>query len=211
MIIISSNEASQKPELFDKLVENFKVSVKPIEVGDFIVGDVLIELKTPMDFKASIIDKRLWKQLNNMKEQTAYKPLIVILTSDFWRDICKSGYVNKYTYSSIEGAKRSIVDSYNIPLIEVDEVEFIDLLKGFEKHQRRSGEYVFPKKRMETLEERKIEAISCAEGVSSGKARLVLEQFKTLRSVASASVDDLKSIKGIGDKIAQNIYDMFNG
>ena len=210
MIIVSSNEASQKPALFDGLVERFKVSVRPIEVGDFIVGSMLIELKTPTDFKASIVDKRLWIQMMNMKEQETYNPLIVILTSDFWRDICKAGYVNSYTYSSLEGAKRAVVDNYGIPLLEVDEVEFFDLLKGFEKRKSGTGEYILPRKIATTIEQRKIESLSRAEGVSGKKAKAILDKFETLRAVSNASVGELSSIKGIGEKIAKNVCNMFN-
>jgi len=50
-----------------------------------------------------------------------------------------------------------------------------------------------------------------AEGlVGPVLARRLLEKFKTLRNIANASVYELMSVEGIGEKRAQEIYAIFN-
>ena len=48
--------------------------VKRLDIGDYIIGDLLIERKTPADFFNSLFDRRLWTQLQNLKDAKGYIP-----------------------------------------------------------------------------------------------------------------------------------------
>lgn len=48
------------------------------------------------------------------------------------------------------------------------------------------------------------------KGVGPTTRRIILEKYKTLQNVKSATLDDLESTKGISKSVAKNIYDTFH-
>ena len=48
--------------------ENFNIEFKELKIGDYIVKDTIIERKTIPDFISSIINGRLLKQLEDLKQ-----------------------------------------------------------------------------------------------------------------------------------------------
>ena len=56
--------------LIEYLREELEVEVKKLKVGDFIISkDVVVERKTVDDFVNSLIDRRLFKQADNMQKE----------------------------------------------------------------------------------------------------------------------------------------------
>ena len=45
---------------------NVPIKNQRIEVGDYVIGKVCFEVKSSTDFLASVINKRIWTQLDNM-------------------------------------------------------------------------------------------------------------------------------------------------
>ena len=65
------------------------VKVRPMAVGDYQVSDdVAIERKTAKDFVDSIMDKRLFKQATELREEFK-NPLIILEGDDFY-----NGFIN---------------------------------------------------------------------------------------------------------------------
>lgn len=54
-----------------------------------------------------------------------------------------------------------------------------------------------------------VSKLDSIEGVGRLKKRALLERFKTVEKISTASVDELKSVEGIGESLAQTIYDYF--
>ena len=48
------------------------------------------------------------------------------------------------------------------------------------------------------------------QGIGSQRKRALLNHFGSARAVESASLDDLKSVEGIEDNIANKIYNYFH-
>ena len=44
------------------------IQFETLEIGDYLIKDTIIERKTFKDFQSSIIDKRLYNQIENMKK-----------------------------------------------------------------------------------------------------------------------------------------------
>lgn len=53
-------------------------------------------------------------------------------------------------------------------------------------------------------------ALTRIEGIGDKKARLLLTKYKTISAIKKATVSDLCTVKGINEKVAQNILDYFN-
>ena len=67
-LIIDSRENSKLAKLIENKankmgIENEK---KWLEVGDYIIGTVCFEAKSAVDFLQSVLNKRLWTQVDNM-------------------------------------------------------------------------------------------------------------------------------------------------
>ena len=60
------------------------------------------------------------------------------------------------------------------------------------------------RKRMKKLE------LTSVKGVGEAKAKAIYEKFKTIDNLKNATIEDLSSVKGINDKVAQNILDFLN-
>ena len=75
MLVIDSREkkGSKLVELVESEALKMKVPYekKWIEIGDYVYDDVCFEAKSAHDFLASVMNKRLWTQLDNMDR--AYK------------------------------------------------------------------------------------------------------------------------------------------
>ena len=72
-IIIDIHEKnSLVPSELSKL--NIKYKFEPLKVADYIIGETAIERKTIADLKSSIINKRIFSQLEEIKQ--CPKPLL---------------------------------------------------------------------------------------------------------------------------------------
>jgi len=67
-LIIDSRENSQ---LYDYVeLESHRLMIPTektwLEIGDYVYGDICFEAKSSFDFLQSVINKRLWNQIDNM-------------------------------------------------------------------------------------------------------------------------------------------------
>jgi len=67
MIIVDKREKNSLV-ISELIRRKIPIEIKQLEIGDYIIGDTIIERKTKSDFISSIINKRLLEQLNNMKQ-----------------------------------------------------------------------------------------------------------------------------------------------
>ena len=66
------------------LADKAKVEFKVLEVGDYIISDrVAVERKTAEDFVNSIVDKRLFMQLKDLRKYQ--KPILIVEGREFSR------------------------------------------------------------------------------------------------------------------------------
>ncbi|RLF43857.1 MAG: hypothetical protein DRN17_05555 [Thermoplasmata archaeon] len=208
MIIADTREPK---EIIKRLrSRGIEVQCKQLPVGDYLLPDgIAIERKSE-DFIQSVLNGRIWHQLSNLKEYE--HPILIIDDSDKWKTLyfCDS----KYAHKSYFGAITTIIYRFNIPVIIVsgtDEfVETVALLYNKAIAEAFSSKPTIVQRRAATLEERKENMLACIEGMSIKRARTLLDEFGTIRNIANASVDDIKTVKGFGKKLAENIWRIFN-
>ena len=78
-LIIDSREKSDFSNEVIRKANRINVLNKKewLEVGDYVIGDACFEAKSAQDFLQSIMNKRIWTQLDNMDR--CYKTNIVII------------------------------------------------------------------------------------------------------------------------------------
>ncbi|XRO77567.1 DEAD/DEAH box helicase [Methanocaldococcus sp. 10A] len=185
-----------------KLLHNYAdVELKTLEVGDYVLSDrVVVERKTADDFVNSIIDKRLFNQLKNLKK--VEKPLLIIEGENF----------SRLHENAIKGAILSIIFDFGIPIIFTKNAEeTADLLiKIAEKEQIKEKRAVMVRygKTTMSLKEQQKFIVESLPDVGGALAERLLKHFKTVENVFTAKEEELMKVEGVGKERAKKIRDV---
>ena len=177
------------------------VEVKQLDIGDFVVSsDIVIERKTIDDFVKSIYDGRLFKQLVNMASKY---PKQVLVVQGEKKDL--SGISEPAFY----GALASIVSDFKVPVFfgasEREVIEIIYHIARREQIEKKRGTKIREGRKPATLADKQRYIASGIPGVDAVLADRLLSKLSTLERLFSASEDELRSVEGIGDVMAQRI------
>lgn len=177
------------------------VSVKTMAVGDYQVSDdVAIERKTAKDFVDSIVDKRLFKQATELREEFK-KPIIILEGDDLY-----SGFINP---NAIRGSIASIALDFGISIIPTrnaqDTAAMIKRIAVREQKGEKSPIAVRTERKPTSMWEQQIYIIESLPNIGPVNAKKLLEHFGTVSNVINASASELQEVEGIGKKTAENI------
>jgi len=198
-------------ELMKKGIE---VEEKQLVVGDFVLqGEGLegrletigIEKKTQHDFINSIIDKRIIRQLIELKENFNI-PLLII-----------EGRENIYSLrnfhpNAIRGMLAAIAIDYQIPIIYSknyrDTASLIQVIMNrLKKPRRHLG--LLRKRKPLTLKEQQELLVESLPGIGPTLSKNLLLEFKTVKNLVNAGESRLKKVEKIGPKKAELIRRVF--
>jgi ERCC4-type nuclease len=186
------------------------VKVEQLEVGDYIVGDVVIERKEGADFIQSIRDKRIWNQAKNLSQ--AKYPIIVIIDENIWKSMYFSN--SNWIHKGFFGALTKLTTSFGITVLMFQsDDDFLRYLKTLDAQQNKEGTGVRPQeltRKAVTFDIRQEDCLSTAKGISVKTSKKILKHFGSVRKVANASIEQLCKIEGISIKKSQEIYKLFN-
>ncbi len=179
-----------------------KISGESLEIGDYVASEeVAIERKESNDFIQSLIDGRLFSQLNALR--TTYRRPVLIIEGE---QLIGLRAVNP---ASIYGALASIAIRIQVPIIWTRNSEetanvlyriaHMEQVESSKPLRTRSGDAKGSD--AEALEY----ILSGFPGVDTVTSRAILSEFGTLESIFSAEFKDLQKVKGVGPKIAGRI------
>ncbi len=170
--------------------EGFEIDWKQLPVADYLINGVAIERKSVADLKSSIINKRIFQQLMELK-QYAQSFLIVegIIEEDLY-----SGGVHE---NAFRGFLLSVVLDYRTPVIfthdEKDSARYISVLAR-RKEKGESG--IRASKIFLTREEQMQFILEGFPNVGAVKAKKLIEKFGSLKKIFNASEEELRDILG---------------
>jgi Fanconi anemia group M protein len=185
-----------------KLLHNYaNIELKTLEVGDYVLSDrVVVERKTAEDFVNSIIDKRLFSQLKNLRK--VEKPLLIVEGDNF-------GRIHE---NALKGAILSIILDFSIPIIFTKNAEeTADLLiKIAEKEQLKEKRAVMVRygKTTMSLKEQQKFIVESLPDVGGALAERLLKHFKTVERVFTAKEEELMKVEGVGKERAKKIREV---
>jgi ERCC4-type nuclease len=169
------------------------IEFRELKVGDYIVQNVVIERKTVSDFLNSMINHRLIKQIEELKQ---YENNLIILEGISEQELYneeKEG-INS---NAIRGFLLSITLKHKIPLIfsknSEDTAKFIAVLSRKKENEVNLN----AKKKILNKKEQLQFIIEGFPGVGPKKAKKLLKKFGSIQNIILASTDDLKEILGI--------------
>jgi len=203
-IVVDSREGNS--QIID-LLEEEDATIKKLSlaVGDYSVSDrVCIERKTSDDFINSIIDGRLFQQLERMKE-TFSKPILLI-EGNFFRET-----MNK---NALKAAMASVILDYEIPIImtedEEDTAKTIYWLARREQTENKRPVAMKRKKKPKDIKKLQQHIISSFPGVSTVLGERILKKFKTIRKFTESPAEEIKKVDGVGEVLAKKLEKILN-
>ena len=188
---------------------NVHVTLHRLRLGDYRVNDTLIvERKTLTDFAQSVRDGRLFAQASRLARVKRTRPCLIL----------EGTRVNHWSAalprSAIQGAIITITLVYGLPLLRSsspEETANLILYAADQLHRRESRlpqRYGYHPKGLIRQQSYLLQAIP---EIGPAKAHSLLQSFGTPFGVATATIEDLKMIDGIGPAAAKRIHRVFHG
>jgi len=177
-------------ELIDLGVD---VEFKHLKVADYIIGNVAIERKTISDFISSMINKRLLRQLEELKQ---YEKKLLIIEGleeqELYNDEPEGMHGN-----AIRGMLLHITLEADCPIIFTknyeDTARFLFLIaRRMEKGKKPVS--LHAKKKSLNFEEQKQFILEAFPGIGPATAKKLLKKFKTISNVINTDDEKLKEI-----------------
>lgn len=196
MICILVDYREKNSDVFKSLTctEGVSVPVRNLYAGDYVVNGIGIERKTTADFRASLIDGRLFSQLEKLKN-TYNRALLIIEGKDFY---CANNHIRG---EALKGALMSILLRWQVPVIfseDSGETAQILLLAASMEEREKMGfcrRYGYKPK---SKRKRKLFILQGLPGIGPALADGLLKHFGSVRNVFAAGREELASAPGIG-------------
>jgi len=202
-LIVDANEPGDIPDRLREL--GVSIEVRKIAPGDYVLGPVGIERKTLTDFFNSLVRKRLFEQVQRLRE--AYPQPLLILEGDLTE-------LSTFKHpQSFLGALLAMELKERVPILTTADKEQTALvLKVLWKSQDKGApEYgLRHKPKALSLGQRQRFLVEGLPSIGETLARNLLERFGTVRAVFDASAEELEHTPKIGAGKAAEIVRLVN-
>jgi ERCC4-type nuclease len=169
----------------------FKIEFKELITGDYVAKDIIIERKTIADFKASMINQRLLRQIKNLQQ---YENRLLIIEGFDEQELYPEN--NGVNPNALRGFLLSIIMKYKIPVIfsknPEDTAKFISVLS---KKKTKEIKLNANKKNLNKKEQMQF-ILESFPGIGPKNAKKLLEKFSTLQNIFLAPQEELQKIIG---------------
>lgn len=200
-IIIDKREKNSLviAELVEKKID---IELKQLAVADYLINDIAIERKTVSDFISSMLNKRLIRQLQELKQ---YPKQILIIEGIEEQELYNDKAEKGIHANAIRGMLLSIILEFKIPIIFTknyqDTVNFLIVLK--KRQERKPKEFSLQAtKKARNMAEQQQFILEGFPGIGPSTAKKLLRHFKTIKKIINATDKQLKKGK-IQEKKAQ--------
>jgi len=198
-VIIDNRERnSLVPSELIKL--NFEIEFKQLEIADYLVNNIALERKTISDLQNSIIDKRIFTQLKELKQYEKFCLIIegdLINSKKILHENALRGFI---IFCSIDE---------QIPIIftsnEKETAQYIDILS------RRDPNRTISLKDKKFSLNKTEQAQYILEGfpnVGPVKAKLLLNKFKSIKNIINSKEKEMEPILGKKTKEFLTLIDL---
>lgn len=180
----------------------FDIEFKQLPVADYLLGDTAIERKTLSDLSSSIINKRIFSQLLEIKQY----PRALLFVEGSPNKPFREGILNE---NALRGFLLSVALEHHIPIIftqnEEDTAKYLSLLAR--KKENRSPSAIRPSKITLTPEQRMQYILEGFPQIGPVSAVNLIGRFKTLKNIVNAREESLEEILGKKAKSFMSLLD----
>lgn len=215
---IDSRENSELTEsVMDKANSmNIQYEKEWLDVGDYVFNDVCFEAKSTFDFLQSIINKRLWNQLDNMDR--TFPNNIVIVYGDFdtafkaYRQYGK-GHFNTIS-NKFHGAIGKIMLDTDCSILWVKNAKIaahmICVVCKMQPIERDVYNPRLIKQRKISTTDLRLDVLTTIKGISEKKAKLLIKEFGSLMEIGETEPKEIAMLDGFGKVLATRIHGVLN-
>jgi ERCC4-type nuclease len=223
-LIIDSRENSDFSSEVIRKANRINIANKKefLEVGDYVIGDACFEAKSAQDFLQSIMNKRMWLQVDNMDKN--YNNNFVVIYGTEEQALAK---VMKYMKTDTNQSRQQLKNrlklqfkgaigrlrlDYGMNVIWRDTLEdAAEELVTLAKMIPVKREIIRPSilKRVATDDVR-VDMLTTIKGISAKKAEELLEEYGCIMEIGCCKTSEITTIKGIGKTVADRILNVLN-
>lgn len=185
------------------------VQLRRLQSGDYTVaGRCTFERKTIVDFAASVLDGRLFRQAARLTRSGG--PAAFLLEGR-WSDLAQGAMRRE----ALQGALVSLSVVFALPVLRsVDPQETARLLVYAGQQLSRVAEQTAPMRhgyRPRGERRRRLYVLEGLPGVGPRRAAQLLDRFGTVAAVMQASLEELSALPGVGPTTAGKITQLTQG
>ena len=223
-LIIDSRENSTLARLIEVQANKMGIENEKrwLEVGDYVIGNVCFEAKSAVDFMQSIINKRIWTQIDNMDKW--YDRNFVVIYGTIDEALANMKYITSFNESlnpqqlrnvnkiKFKGAIGRLRLDYDINVIWRDKVEdVVDEIITIAKMAPIERKMINPSIPTRTAtDDVRVDLLTTIKGVSETKAKALLKQHGCIMEIGDSNLNELTIVKGIGSTVADRINNVLN-
>jgi len=160
-----------------------KIETRELKIGDYQIKNIIVERKTILDLISSLIDKRIFKQLEEIKKYPNY--LLII-----------EGNFENLENNRIKGFLISCALKYKVPIIfsknERDTANYLRLLLNKKEKVFSLKEY----RRASTPNQELEYVLESFPKIGPVTSKKLLNKFKSLKNIFNSSEKGLEEILG---------------
>lgn len=163
---------------------NHKIEMKELKIGDYLTNNIIIERKEIQDLVNSIKNKRIFKQIEEIKK---YNKRLLIIEGDLYSQ-------KSLNPNAIKGFILSVNLYHKIPVIKTNSAQetakYISILANKKINKSKT---IIEKKKL-NLEKRKKYILQSFEGIGPKTSQKLIDKFKSLKNIFFANEEELKPI-----------------
>ncbi len=168
---------------------NHKIQFEQLPVADYLVSNIAIERKTISDLKSSIIKKRIFSQLLELKQF----PKAFLIVEGEQEDLYNNEILSQ---NAIRGFLLSVITEYQIPIIFTENEKDTALYLSVLARKKPSAFSLNPKKISLNKEEQIQFILEGFPNIGPKTAEKLLSKFHSLKNIMNAEESDLSPILG---------------
>lgn len=195
--IIADNREKNSLVISELINQNNRVKFEQLIIGDYLINDLVIERKTKSDLISSIIDKRIFNQLENLKKYPNY--LLIIEENNFQLTLSEN-VIRGFIISTVVKSKVPIIFTKN----EKDTAKYLSILAN---KKEKSSYSLRPSRNFLSSEKQAQYILEGFPNIGPIKAKELIKQFKSLKNISNASKEQLATILG---KQSEEFYNLIN-
>ncbi len=200
-IIVDYREGKLIRALKKELREGVELEVTSLPLGDVLIGEFIIERKTREDLENSIIDGRLFFQLEELLKER--EKVILIVEGEKWEERIRKDALMA-ALSSFIVRNVSVIFTENVE----ESAKFLVWLAV--KKENHGKEKPLIGKKNKGKEKIAIQLFQTLPGVSVKISKELIRKFKSFKNLANASEKELREVEGIGKKKSRLIVEVLN-
>jgi ERCC4-type nuclease len=171
------------------------LSFVTLAVGDYAIGDRVVERKTVGDLHRSLVGERLWSQVGALRRDPR-RAYLLVEGADL-----DTGLVPA---RPLRGALLKVADN-GIRLLRTDSPGDTALWLSVLARQEQHRASIKPRIGRRPIVKSPVGLLSAIPGISTDQAKALITEFGSVVALASASEKDLQAVPGIGPKRAQSL------